>query len=166
MREASLWRFGKRRGRRGNSSGFSPHTPHPSSATAWVWAAHWGFGLSSSVVTILITNLECFQAKIPKCSFSLCLVLSVTRIGEVRKLYRAGQGGLRTAILRDSPARMLVKRKPGLRNPLSGADYHFTTRILPLVLRGVIHFQRPVEAGFWPPWGFSRSKAVLRILRQ
>lgn len=76
MREGCLWRFGKRRGRRGNHSVFTPHTPAPPQPRPGC-EPHTADLDSELLLNILITNLECFQAKIPKDGFSLWLVLLV-----------------------------------------------------------------------------------------
>lgn len=86
--------------------------------------------MSYSVVNILITNLEYFQAKIPKSSFSLRLVFSVREYERSGNFTELGREEYK-AIQRESPSRMLVKGNPGLKNLVSGADFHFTTRICP-----------------------------------
>lgn len=67
------------------------------------------------------------------------------------KPYRAGQRGLKTALLRESP-RMVVEGDPELKNLVSGADSLLQREFAP-VLCDFIHFWKPVQVGFWPSLG-------------
>lgn len=77
MREGwsvEVWERGERRG---NSSVLTPTTPWPPPSLGLPGCELHTRDLDSdSILSILITSLECFQAEIPKNGFSLRLVLS------------------------------------------------------------------------------------------
>lgn len=63
--------------RRGNTSVLTPTPPWPPPSPGLPGCElHTGDLDSESILNILITSLECFQAEIPKNGFSLRLVLS------------------------------------------------------------------------------------------
>lgn len=77
MREGwsvEVWERGERRG---NSSVLTPTPPWPPPSPGLPGCElHTGDLDSESILNIVITSLECFQAEIPKNGFSLWLVLS------------------------------------------------------------------------------------------
>ena len=76
MRGGGRWRFGRGE-RRGNTSVLTPTPPWPPPSPGLPGCElHTGDLDSESILNILITSLERFQAEIPKNGFSLRLVLS------------------------------------------------------------------------------------------
>lgn len=79
MREGCLWSFGRGGEEVEIVLCSPPHAPLASTQPRPGCELHAGDLDSEFILNILITNLECFQAKMPKNGFSLWLVLSVRK---------------------------------------------------------------------------------------